>query len=86
MMMLGSMSKWLYDGSPTDSLKFEAPLNELKKSIDEAGSKVFQDLIKEFLVENKHRTTIEMVPSKTLEAELTKVGGYTKQQMKMTYC
>ena len=84
--MLGSMSKWLYDGSPTDSLKFEAPLNELKKSIDEAGSKVFQDLIKEFLVENKHRTTIEMVPSKTLEAELTKVGGYTKQQMKMTYC
>ena len=67
--MLGAMSKWLYDESPTDALKFEKPLAELKAKIAESGSKVFQDMIKEFIVDNNHRTTVELVPSKTLEAE-----------------
>ena len=72
--MLGAMTKWLYDGSPTDALKFEKPLAELKNSIASSGSKVFQEMIKEMLVENKHRTTVEMVPSRTLEAEWLKVS------------
>jgi Zn-dependent M16 (insulinase) family peptidase len=67
--MLGAMSKWLYDGSPTEGLKFEEPLAELKANIALSGSQVFQDMIKEFLVDNNHRTTVEMLPSKTLEAE-----------------
>ena len=71
--MLGAVSKWLYDGSPTEGLKFEAPLAELKQKIKESGSQVFQDMINEFLVKNTHRTTIEMVPSKTLETEEQKV-------------
>jgi Zn-dependent M16 (insulinase) family peptidase len=66
------MSKWIYDESPTEGLKFEKPLNELKAMINLSGSKVFQDMITEMLVENKHRTTVEMVPSKTLEEELLK--------------
>lgn len=70
--MLGSMSKWIYDESPTEGLKFEEPLAALKAKIDESGSKVFQDLIRDLLVKNTHRTTIEMVPSKTMEAELLK--------------
>jgi len=70
--MLGSMSKWLYDESPTDSLKFEEPLAELKAKIAESGSKVFQDIIRDMLVNNTHRTTIEMTPSKTMEAEVVK--------------
>ena len=67
--MLGSMSKWIYDESPTDALKFEKPLSELKAAIAESGSKIFQDYIKENLINNVHRTTVEMVPSKTLEEE-----------------
>jgi len=70
--MLGAMSKWLYDESPTGALKFEEPLSELKKKIEEGGSAVFQDMIKEYLLINTHRTTIEMIPSKTLEAEQLK--------------
>ena len=70
--MLGSMSKWIYDESPTEALKFEEPLAELKAKIAESGSQVFQDLAKKYLVENKHRSTVEMVPSKTLEAEQLK--------------
>eukprot|EP00978_Attheya_sp_CCMP212_P002284 scaffold4708_cov55-Attheya_sp.AAC.1 len=67
--MLGSMSKWLYDESPTSGLKFEEPLAQLKATIAESGSKIFQDMINEYLVNNTHRSIIEMVPSKTLEAE-----------------
>ena len=70
--MLGSMSKWIYDGSPTEGMKFEGPLAELKAEIEKSGSKVFQDMIQKLLIANKHRTTIEMVPSKTLEEEQLK--------------
>lgn len=70
--MLGAMSKWLYDESPTDALKFEQPLAELKESIAKDGSKVFQDMVQKLFIENNHRTTIEMKPSKTYEAELLK--------------
>lgn len=71
--MLGSMSKWIYDEDPTDALKFEKPLAELKAKIAESGSEVFQDMIKDLLLKNTHRSTIEMAPSKTLEAEQLKV-------------
>ena len=71
--MLGAMKKWNYDESPTDALKFEEPLAELKAAIADSGSKVFQDMIKDFLVDNMHRTTVELAPSKTLEAEIIKV-------------
>lgn len=70
--MLGAMSKWIYDGEPADALKFEEPLAELKKQIEESGSEVFKTFIKEYLIENKHRVTIEMVPSKTLEEQQLK--------------
>ncbi len=70
--MLGAMSKWIYDGEPGDALKFEEPLSELKKSIEESGSDVFKKFIQDYLVENMHRVTIEMVPSKSLEAEQLK--------------
>lgn len=70
--MLGAMSKWIYDGSPTDALRFETPLAELKDRIAKDGSKVFTDFMQEYLVDNTHRVTVEMVPSSTLEDEVKK--------------
>jgi len=67
--MLGSMSKWLYEESPTDALKFEEPLAELKAAIAKSGPKIFQDMIRSLLVENTHRTTVQLAPSKSLEEE-----------------
>ena len=66
--MLGAMSKWLYDESPTEALKFKKPLAQLKESISESGSKIFQDMVQKLFIENLHRTTIEMKPSKTYES------------------
>jgi len=70
--MLGAMTKWLYDQSPTEALKFEKPLAELKEKIAESGSKPFQDMVQKLFIENLHRSTIEMKPSKTYESELLK--------------
>jgi Zn-dependent M16 (insulinase) family peptidase len=66
------MSKWIYDESPTEALKFEAPLAALKEKIESSGSDIFKDLINNLLVKNTHRSTIEMVPSKNLEDEQLK--------------
>ena len=74
-LMLGSMSKWIYDRDPTEALKFEEPLAELKARIAKDGSKVFQEMITELLLENSHRTTVEMYPSKTLEEEQLQVSS-----------
>lgn len=71
-LMLGAMAKWNYDDSPTQALKFEKPLQELKDTISSSGSKIFQNFIHEFLLNNKHRVTVEMVPSKNLEEEQLK--------------
>jgi hypothetical protein len=70
--MLGSMSKWIYDESPTSAIKFEEPLAELKANIAKSGSEVFKNCISEYLVKNTHRATIEMIPSTTLEQEQLK--------------
>eukprot|EP00560_Eucampia_antarctica_P004850 CAMPEP_0197831322 /NCGR_PEP_ID=MMETSP1437-20131217/9214_1 /TAXON_ID=49252 ORGANISM="Eucampia antarctica, Strain CCMP1452" /NCGR_SAMPLE_ID=MMETSP1437 /ASSEMBLY_ACC=CAM_ASM_001096 /LENGTH=1100 /DNA_ID=CAMNT_0043434181 /DNA_START=53 /DNA_END=3355 /DNA_ORIENTATION=+ len=67
--MLGSMSKWIYDESPTQALKFEEPLAELKATIAESGAEVFQQYIRDNLINNVHRSIVEMVPSRTLEEE-----------------
>jgi len=71
-MMLGSMREWVYDRDPTDALKFEEPLADLKASIAKDGSKVFTDMVRETLLENTHKTTVEMYPSKTMEEEQLK--------------
>lgn len=68
--MLGSMSKWIYDSSPTEALKFEKPLADLKATIAKSGTKVFQDMVRQLFIENTHRTTVELTPSKTLEEEM----------------
>lgn len=67
--MLGAMSKWIYDGEPTDALKFEKPLAELKEMIAKDGDAVFKNFLNEYLVKNTHRVTVELTPSKTLEQE-----------------
>ena len=70
--MLGSMSNWLYEKSPTEALKFEQPLTELKNEIEKSGSQVFQKMLRELLIENTHRTSVELAPSKSLEEEQLK--------------
>ncbi|KAG5190324.1 Metalloenzyme, LuxS/M16 peptidase-like protein [Tribonema minus] len=65
---LNSHDIWLYGGSPTEALHFEAPLAALKADLA-AGVPVFQNLVKELLIDNGHRVTLEMQPDVGYEAE-----------------
>eukprot|EP01034_Spumella_vulgaris_P030846 gene30846-38127_t len=65
--MLGMMSKWIYDQPPEQGIQFAQPLAELQRDIKE-GKPVFQDLIRAYLVDNRHRVSVEMVPDSSLQA------------------
>lgn len=64
--MLGAMSGWIYDRDPLEPLRFEQPLAELKADLA-AGKPVFTDMIQTLLLDNGHKSIIEMVPDSGLE-------------------
>jgi len=59
-MMLNSLTSWLYDGDPIEALAFEEPLNAIKDTIAEGG--YFEKLIQTYLLDNPHRSTVQLVP------------------------
>ncbi len=54
--MLGSLSSWLYDRDPTQPLRFEKPLADLRSRLAKK-ERVFQDLIQKYFLENKHKVS-----------------------------
>jgi Zn-dependent M16 (insulinase) family peptidase len=56
-LMFRSMRTWLHGGDPLEPLQFEAPMQALKDRLA-AGERVFEALIRNYLVDNKHRTTV----------------------------
>jgi Zn-dependent M16 (insulinase) family peptidase len=52
--MLGSLSSWLYGRDPTEPLRFEKPLADLRSRLAKK-ERVFQDLIQKYFLENKHK-------------------------------
>lgn len=71
-LMLGMMSKWIYDRNPVDALRFEQPLRELKASLA-AKEPVFQNLIKKYLISNEHKITVVMKPDHEFNARVNQV-------------
>jgi len=69
--MLGSLSSWLYDRDPTEPLRFEKPLQDLRARL-EKGEKVFEGLITKYLLENKHKVVVKSFPDPSLEEETAK--------------
>jgi Zn-dependent M16 (insulinase) family peptidase len=65
-LMLGFMPSWLYGQDPVSGVRFEEPLRQIKEDLA-AGKKVFEGLLKDMLVNNKHRVTVEMRPDSALE-------------------
>jgi Zn-dependent M16 (insulinase) family peptidase len=65
-LMLHSLTTWLYDRDPLALLAFEAPLAAIKSGI--ASKKNYlEDMIDRFLLKNTHRTTVILTPDSELE-------------------
>lgn len=58
--MFDALNEWLYDNDPMQGLAFEEPLAELAR-LAEAGG-YFEGLIREWLLENPHRSTVILSP------------------------
>ena len=67
--MFASVSKWIYDNKPTYALKYEEPLAELKAIVQESGTKIFQDLLYDYFLNNTHRVTTHLYPVDTFDAQ-----------------
>lgn len=79
-LMLNTLTTWLYHGDPIAPIAFEAPLSAIKA---EANQQYFEKLIRTYLLNNPHRTTVLLTPDATLRqreeqaerARLDQVGG-----------
>ena len=57
---LKSINAWIYGADPLELVSFKAPLEEVKRQALQAG--YFEQLIRKFLVENTHRSTVVLLP------------------------
>lgn len=89
LLMLRSLTTWLYDGDPTAPLAFEAPLQAIKARLA-AGEAYFENLIQRYLLENQNRSTVILQPEAGLrqrqeQAETEKLAairfGMTSEQI-----
>jgi Zn-dependent M16 (insulinase) family peptidase len=64
-LMLRSLTTWLYDDDPVAPLAFEAPLLAIKQRL-EADEPYFENLIRSYFLENRHRTTVILEPESGL--------------------
>ncbi|MBW2544268.1 MAG: insulinase family protein [Deltaproteobacteria bacterium] len=68
-LMLRAMTTWLYDGDPLALLSFESLMSEVKSRIASGGS-FFEEMIREYFLDNPHRTTVIMEPDTNLKDEM----------------
>jgi hypothetical protein len=67
--MLRSLATWLYEADPTLLLRFEEPLEQLKQDL-QAGERVFENLIQQYLLENSHYSKVILRPDPELSARM----------------
>lgn len=65
LLMLQSLTTWLYEGDPLALLAFETSLEEIKSSI-RTDSSFFEHLVDQFFLKNPHRTVLALHPDPDL--------------------
>ncbi|KAF5843319.1 Metalloenzyme, LuxS/M16 peptidase-like protein [Dunaliella salina] len=76
-LMLRAMNAWIYDRDPLVPLQWEDALASFKARLA-SGEDVFGPLIRKYLLDNKHRVTVVLLPDPTLGA---KVEGEEKAKL-----
>ncbi len=65
--MMSILSYWLYDRDLLAPLFYEAPMKAIRARFD-AGEPLFEDLIRRYLLENLHRTSVLLEPDPAMNA------------------
>ncbi|HEX8682469.1 MAG TPA: insulinase family protein [Ardenticatenaceae bacterium] len=69
LLMLRALTYWLHDADPIAPLAFEAPLNALKTRLA-SGEPLFENLIRDCFLSNRHRTTLILQPDPELARQV----------------
>lgn len=64
-LMLRSLTTWLHGGDPLERLAFEAPLHAIQSNLA-ANPRWFEEMIRNCLLQNVHRTTVVLKPDQEL--------------------
>eukprot|EP00775_Hariotina_reticulata_P005466 gene5466-5701_t len=64
-LMLRALGAWIYDRDPYTPIQWEDALNAFKAKLA-AGGDVFSPLIHKYLLDNKHRVTVVLLPDASL--------------------
>ncbi len=67
MYMLAALGGWLYGSDPIGEIAYEAPLQQLRQ-VMAADARFFEGLIQHYLLDNPHRTVVQLDPDPTLRA------------------
>ncbi len=81
--MFRALTTWLYDGSPFTLLEFSPVLNKIK-NILENNEKVFEDLIKEHLLDNAHKSVVILEPDPALSAAIQDEENMRLNEVRMS--
>jgi len=65
LLMLRALSTWNYDRDPFVGLAYDAPLQALKEKL-QTDKNYLQDLMRQYLLENPHRSVITLAPDPDL--------------------
>jgi Zn-dependent M16 (insulinase) family peptidase len=65
---INACSTWNFGGDPIAPLAFEAPLNSIKEKAAD-GNKFFEGLIKQYFVDNPHRSTVLLKPDPNIREQ-----------------
>lgn len=69
------MNTYKFDLDPlTGFLSFERDLRELKQFVKKHGSRVFQDIVQNNIIDNQHGIVAELYPDPTLAQKNTAVS------------
>jgi len=73
------LNKWNYDLDPKQPLLYVKAFEDLRTEIEEDGGTFNQarllDVIKRYMIDNSHKTTVRMVPSPTLAIQYSNVSN-----------
>ena len=67
--MTTALQTWLYGGDPFARLAFEGPLQSIKDRLSR-GENVFTGLIRQYFLDNPHRTTVILTPDAKVREEM----------------
>ncbi len=71
-LMIRIMTTWLYDGDPLLPVRFDRPFQVIKEKL-QTNERYFEDLIRQFLLENDFRADVLMIPDAGVTKEREQV-------------